>query len=214
MQLARPLSSPARCRQSSLYDSSRVQSASLTDTRIIDPVYDVQSFRVNGTTLAAYSNNDGTGLAGSYVAASDCKYFLYDVTDAKNPTLKASTADEISGLSGKYYEVQGVKVSDTNSQLAQVYVTVYNTATSAAVADLQIKAGGSKGVTITTTNVTATTAADAAATPFAATGFVDGTTDTIQFTSASATAIAGALGCPVVVKDVNANTQTTLAAGY
>lgn len=86
------------------------------------------SFKVNGTTVTAYK---GTSPVKSFIVDDNCKFFIYDVTNMKDPKLTASSKEELATLTGnnEAYMLQGVKKSTDNGAITQLFVTKVDTST-------------------------------------------------------------------------------------
>lgn len=78
-------------------------------------------FESSGNTLTTYM---GVSATNAVVLASDCKVFIYDATKAI-PTTTVSSVDAIESLKQTtLYQVQGVMKSVSDTNIAQLFVTI------------------------------------------------------------------------------------------
>ena len=167
----------------------------------------IHAFTGNGVTKSfTASNTTLTFGANSVILSDDAKVYLYDATKA-TPTIAESSIDALTSLkTTQLYMVQGLEKSSTDTNIAQLFVTILPSSKTTAIASLAatvnsnaIAAGSitSSGTTYTVTvpkadesnagSVTATAAFAAAGATVSYCATIDGTYGaTNTFTSAAA----------------------------
>jgi len=200
---------PGKLQAVDSYDGDKVATVAASDARIGAAVYDVNDITFNGTTVS-YENTGDNTADGAYVVSSDCKYFLYDVTDYNNPTLTAVTADDIEALSGDHYAIQTLKksTSDLNT-VVQMYVTVYPDSYAVDYNSVVLAAGaGADKATVNTASTSFATPELAAANKAA----VVATTDHAKVKFTSANPFTAKLGVVSLITNNSPLTLTTAGA--